>query len=278
MIRWFTVAVTLLLATPAWAQINVRLDMERERYLLYEPMTATVEISNYGASELQLADQESMPWLRFEINRSNGERIGMVGPGFLAGTAALASGQAIAKSADLVAYYMIRAPGKYRIRAMVKVAGGSGSFASRERTIEVVAGRQLLAKPAGFKDDAGKDCLRNYVVLETRLVTQVWLYARTEDQPGDTIYGVVPLGEWVTFSAPTAETDRNGNFHVLHQAQPRLFRYSVISPNSAVLRRELFSNYNTVPQLKRTEDGQVKIVGGENVTRPPLQPPPSKTR
>lgn len=278
MIRWFLVVVTLLLAAPAWAQVTVRLDMERERYLLYEPMTATVEIGNYGASEVQLADQESMPWLRFEINRSNGERIGMVGPGFLAGAVALAPGRAIAKSADLVAYYMIRAPGKYRIRALVKIAGGSGSFASRERSVEVVGGRQILAKPAGFKDESGKDCLRNYVVLETRLATQVWLYARTEDQPGDTIYGVVPLGEWVTFSTPTAETDRNGNLHVLHQAQPRLYRYSVISPNSVVLKRELFSNYNTVPQLQRTEDGQVKMVGGENITRPALQPPQPRTR
>jgi hypothetical protein len=274
MIRWFTATTALLLAAPAWAQISVRLDLERDRYVLYEPMIATVEVSNYNASELQLADQESTPWLRFDIYRSNGEYISAVGPGFLAGSVAVPPNQTRARSANLVAYYKIRDPGKYRVRALVKIAGGSGSFASREQVIEVVVGRTILTKPAGFKDESGKDNLRNHMVLEARLGSQVWLYARTEDHSGDTIYGVVPLGEWVTFSAPTAATDRNGNLHVLHQAHPRLFRYSIISPNSAVLGRDSFSNHNSVPELRRGEDGAVKVVGGERMSRP-LAPVPS---
>ncbi|MCX6900369.1 MAG: hypothetical protein NT105_16945 [Verrucomicrobia bacterium] len=272
MIRSATIVATIFLAVSAQAQINVRLDLERDRYLLYEPMIATVDIQNYSAAQVQLADQESMPWLRFEINRSNGERIGMVGPGFLAGTATLGPGQVQAKAANLAAYYQIREPGRYRIRALVKVSNLGGSFASRERTVEIVAGRQLLTKSAGFKDESGKEGLRAYSLLEVLLGTQVWLYARVEDQQGYTIYGVVPLGEWVTFSAPTATTDKDGNFHVLHQAQPRQFRHSIISPKAAVLKRESFSNYNTLPELKRTADNQVKVVGGESMDRP-SQPP-----
>ena len=274
MIRLVLISVAILFALPASAQVNVRLDIERERYLLYEPMIVTVEIGNYSASPLQLTDQESTPWLRFEITRSNGERIGVVGPGFLAGTFTLEPGQGKAKTADLVAYYQIREPGKYRIRAMVKVNSLGGSFASREQVVEVVGGRQLTAKTAGFKDESGKDCLRNYSVMEVRLGTQVWLYARVEDQQGENIYGVVPLGEWVTFSAPTVDTDKQGNLHVLHQAQPRHFRYSVISPRATAVKRESFSNYNTLPELKRTEDGQLKVVGGESMNR---QAPPRKT-
>ncbi|MFA6560966.1 MAG: hypothetical protein WCV00_03550 [Verrucomicrobiia bacterium] len=272
MIRPATIAAMFFLAVPAWAQINVRLDIERERYLLYEPMVVTVEVQNYSAGQVQLADKESMPWLQFEINRSTGERIGMVGPGFLAGTMTLGPGQGHAKAANLVAYYQIREPGKYRIRALVKLASVGGSFASREYTVDVVSGQPILSKSAGFKDESGKEGLRNYSLIEVRLGRQIWLYTRVEDQNGENIYGVVPLGEWVTFSKPTAQTDKDGNFHVLQQAQPRHFVHSVVSPKGAVLRRESFSNYNSIPELKRSPDGVVKVAGGESLSRQQQQP------
>ncbi len=235
-------------------------------------MVVTVEVQNYSAGQVQLADKESTPWLQFEINRSTGERIGMVGPGFLAGTVMLGPGQAGAKSANLVAYYQIRDPGKYRIRALVKLASLGGSFASREYTVDVVAGQQMLTKSAGFKDETGKDGLRNYSLIEVRLGRQIWLYTRVEDQNGENIYGVVPLGEWVTFSKPTVHTDKDGNFHVLQQAQPRHFVHTVVSPKAVVLRRESFSNYNSIPELKRLPEGAVKVVGGESIGRRPQQP------
>ena len=275
MIRLATIAAVVFLAVPAWAQVNVRLDLERDRYLIFESMVATVDINNYSAVPLQLEDRESSPWLRFEINRSTGERISIAGAGFLAGNVTLEPGQTLAKSINLVRFYQIREPGRYRIRALARIGNLDGSFASREQTVEVVAGRQMLSKAAGFKDESGKDGLCNYVLLEVQLGRQIWLYARVEDQQGDTVYGVVPLGEWVTFSAPKANTDKDGNFHVLHQAQPRHFRYSIISPKAVVLKRQSLSNYNSVPDLTRSEDGQVKVTGGETMGGP-QQPRPAK--
>jgi hypothetical protein len=274
MTRLLLTALALLLASPAWAQVNLRLDLGRERFLLYESIPAVVEVTSYAAGELRLADEESTPWLQFDISRSNGEHIGMVGPGFLAGAAKLAGGQGIAKSVDLVAFYKIREPGRYRIRAMVKVSGIGGTFASQEKVIEVVSGHQLLVKNVGVKDEAGKESMRTYSVIEVLLAPQSWLYARVEDPQSGIIYGVIPMGEWVTFSPARAETDKSGNFHVLHQAQPRRFNYSVVTPQGTVVKRETYSNYNSVPDLRRGEDGQVKVVGGEAMGRPAPPPPP----
>ncbi|MBI5821241.1 MAG: hypothetical protein HZA88_19905 [Verrucomicrobia bacterium] len=276
MFRLATIAAAVFLAVPAWAQINVRLDLERDRYLLFESMVATVEIQNYSAGPVQLVDQESAPWLKFEITRNTGERIGIVGSGFLGGTVTLEPGQTLAKSINLVAYYQIREPGRYRIRALAKIGNLGSAFASREQTVDVVAGRQMFNKSAGFKDESGTEGLRNYVLLEVQLGRQVWLYARVEDQGGN-IYGVIPLGEWVTFSAPKADTDKDGNFHTLHQAQPRHFRYSIISPKAGVLKRQSLSNYNSLPNLTRSEDGQVKVIGGESMDRSPRLPQSTKT-
>jgi len=265
----------LCLAAPAWAQVSVRLDFGRERFLLYESIIATVEINNYAASELRLVDEEATPWLRFEIMRPNAEHIETVGPGFLAGAATLASGQSAARAADLVAYYKVREPGKYRIRALVKVAGYSGTFASGQKVIEVVSGRQLVTKTLGVKDETGKETMRTYSVLEVLMDQQVWLYTRVEDAQAGHVYGVVPLGEWVTFSSPKVDADKDGNFHVLHQSQPRQYHYSVISPKATVVKRETFTNFNSVPDVKRTEDGHVKVVGGEAVGRSRSPQPPT---
>lgn len=276
MIRLVSIAAAVFLAIPAWAQVNVRLDLERDRYLLFESMVATVDINNYSAVPLQLMDKETVPWLRFEINRSTGERIGMAGPGYLAGNATVEPGQTLSKSINLVRFYQIREPGKYRIRALARIGDLGGSFASREQLVEVVAGRMMLSKSAGFKDETGKAGLRNYMLMEVQLGKQIWLYARVEDQQGDTVFGVVPLGEWVTYSAPKANTDKDGNFHVLQQAQPRHFRYSVISPMATVLKRQSLSNHNSIPDLVRSEDGEVKVSGGESMDRAPQQLSPVK--
>lgn len=273
MIRLLLAALTLCLVAPAWAQVNLRLELGRDRFLLYESMPATVEISSYAAGEVRLEDEETMPWLRFDIARDNGEHIGMVGPGFLAGTTTLAGRQSIARSVDLVAYYKIREAGRYRIRAWVKLAGYGGTFASSQKVIEVVGGHQLLTKTIGVKDESGKETLCTFSVIEVLLAPHSWLYARVEDQQSGVIYGVIPLGEWVTFSAPRAETDKDGNFHVLHQAQPREYHYSVVTPKASVMKRETFSNYNSLPNFTRTRDGQIKVVGGEAMGRP--APPPA---
>ncbi len=275
MIRLLLMTLMLCLAAPAWAQVSVRLDFGRERFLLYESIIATVEINNYAASELRLVDEEATPWLRFEIMRPNAEHIETVGPGFLAGAATLASGQSAARAADLVAYYKVREPGKYRIRALVKVAGYSGTFASGQKVIEVVSGRQLVTKTLGVKDETGKETMRTYSVLEVLMDQQVWLYTRVEDAQAGHVYGVVPLGEWVTFSSPKVDADKDGNFHVLHQSQPRQYHYSVISPKATVVKRETFTNFNSVPDVKRTEDGHVKVVGGEAVGRSRSPQPPT---
>lgn len=274
MMRLLLTIVALFLAAPAWAQINLKLDFNRDRFLLYESMVATVEVSSYAAGEVKLEDEESTPWLRFDIARPNGEHIGMVGPGYLAGAVTLTRGQGIRKSVDVVQYYQVREPGKYRIRALVKVAGYNGTFASAEKVIDVASGRQLLTRTAGVKDDTGKESIRVYSVMELLLPPHSWLYARVEDQSSGVIYGVIPLGEWVTFSAPLGETDKDGNLHVLHQSQPRQYHYSVITPKASVLKREMYSNYNSVPGFKRAEDGQIKVVGGEAMGRPAPPPPP----
>lgn len=265
------VILTGLLELSAVAQVSVGISLEREKYLLYEPFVATVEVNNYSAQPVKLADEEKQPWLRFEIVRKNGEHVVTIGPGYLAGSVTLNPGQTISKAINLVPYYNVRDLGDYRLRALVKVSGLGGAFASTEKQIEVVGGRQIWTQTAGVPGEQGQGSLRTYTLMTLRMEPYNWLYARVEDIRAGLVFGVIGLGAWVTLGPPQAAVDKDASLHVLHQIAPRNFRYAVITLNGAVTKRESYTDFDSRPELKRGEDGQVKIVGGEKMA-PSVQP------
>ena len=270
MFRWLTVVLMVFAgAGAASAQLSVRLRLDREKYLLYEPISATVQVDNFGAAPLKLDDAESAPWLRFEVLHKGGRRVTIVGSGFLAGSAALRPGEAVARSANLVAFYSVRDVGEYRVRAIVRATGVGGAFVSNDLVFTVVGGRTIWTKSVGVAENKDKNAWRTYSLLTLRLDPYDHLYARVENEREDLIYGIVPLGPSVTLGAPRAEIDRSARLHVLHQIAPRHFSYAVISMNGAVIKRDSFSDFESRPELRRGEDGELKVIGGERIATSP---------
>ncbi len=265
--------VLMALASTASAQLSVRLRLDREKYLLYEPVSATVQVDNFGAAALKLDDAESAPWLRFEVLHKNGRRASVVGSGFLAGSTTLKPGEAVARSANLVAFYNIRDVGEYRVRAIVKAAGLGGGFVSNELAFFVVGGRMIWTKSVGVAGNKDKNTWRTYSLLTLRIDPYDRLYARVENEREELVYGVIPLGPSVTLGAPQAEVDRQARLHVLHQIAPRHFNYAVISMNGAVLNRDSYSDFESRPELRRAEDGDLKVIGGERIASSPSAVP-----
>jgi hypothetical protein len=283
MMRLVVLALTALLATSVGAQVDVQLRLDRERYLLYEPIIATVQVNNYSAQPFRLTDQESSPWLRVQVVRQDGQRVPQVGPGFLGGSAQLDASQALARAVDLVAFYQIRGIGKYRANAMVRVAGIGGAFSSNQQTFEVTNGRQIWTKTVGVTED-GKVSLRTYSLMVMRMEPHDWLYARVEDSQAGVIYGVLHLGVLVLLGPPRVEVDKESNLHVLHQIAPRHYRYALITPKAVVVKQESYSDFDSRPTLTRLDDGRVRVVGGEWIAPPggqqqrPKAPPPPPPR
>ncbi|MBI5396005.1 MAG: hypothetical protein HZA91_11980 [Verrucomicrobia bacterium] len=270
MFRWLAIALVILAsAATAPAQLSVRLRLDRDRYLLYEGITATVQVDNFGAGPVKLEDAESAPWLRLQVFSKGGQPISIVGSGFLAGSTTLKPGEAIARSANLVAFYRIREVGEYRVRAIVKAAGLGGAFQSNDLVFTVVGGRTLWSKSLGVAQEKDKNTWRTFALVNLRLDPYDRLYARIENEREDLVYGVIPLGPSVTLGAPRAEVDRNARLHILHQTAPRHFNYTVISMNGIVLKRDAFSDFESRPELRRGEDGELKVIGGEKIAASP---------
>src|SRR5947209_15720517 len=58
------------------AQIQVQLKFNRLQYIAYEPLIATVTITNRAGREVDLRDEGGQHWFGFEVTRNEGQSIG----------------------------------------------------------------------------------------------------------------------------------------------------------------------------------------------------------
>src|ERR1044072_4343288 len=78
-IRNLTARVVLLacvsLAARSEAQIQVEMKFKRLQYIAYEPVVATLSITNLAGRDIDLHDADGQSWLGFEITGSDGQSI-----------------------------------------------------------------------------------------------------------------------------------------------------------------------------------------------------------
>src|SRR5438309_2481022 len=58
------------------AQIQVQLKFNRLQYIAYEPLIATVTITNRAGRDIDLRDDGGQQWFGFEVSRNEGQSIG----------------------------------------------------------------------------------------------------------------------------------------------------------------------------------------------------------
>ncbi len=73
--RILLVACLLLLAAKSEAQIQVDLKFKRLQYIAYEPVVATLSITNLAGRDIDLHDAEGQSWLGFEITGSEDQPV-----------------------------------------------------------------------------------------------------------------------------------------------------------------------------------------------------------
>ena len=73
--RGLPCACVLLLATAAQGQIQVDLKFKRLQYIAYEPVVATVAITNLAGRDIELRDADGQSWLGFEITGNEDQPI-----------------------------------------------------------------------------------------------------------------------------------------------------------------------------------------------------------
>lgn len=249
------------IATTVKAQVLVDLSIKRNLYIAYEPLLATIRITNLSGNRLLMADVEGKKWFGFHIETLDGRPIPPTNPDYEIPPLQIGSGESISRTVNLTQLYPMSDFGSYRIRATVYAAELSGYFSSPPLTVEITEGRLLWEQTVGVPGDTGGSS-RTITLLSHRLPERTDLYLRIADKNAGIVYCTHRLGDFIANGKPDIILDSQNTIHVVQNTAPREFVYSKVGLDGKILDRISFQAPKDHPHLNRATDGTVVVVGG----------------
>jgi hypothetical protein len=264
-----------LIGSSAHAQIDVYISVSRRSYILYEPLPAIVTITNNAGRDLTIEDAGGKQWLNMEITTLDGMLLTPYDPDYKLHALHIAAGQTLQRSIDLTPIFPIREMGTHRVRANIYLAEFDRYFYSNYASFDLTDGKLIWQKTVGVP---GSEELREVSLLTHELPDKLLLYARIRQLNGNTVYTTQSLGSFVTSGhEPLEMLDSHNNLHVLQEAKPGAFRYTIIGLDGQRLTQEAYSKTGIKPPvLAKLADGEVEVHGGQIQVAPAkgVGPPP----
>ena len=255
----------VLFAAKSEAQIQVDLKFKRLQYIAYEPVMATLSITNMAGRDIDLHDADGQSWLGFEITGNEGQPVAPISVENSSGAGPLkvVSGQRVTHQINLTPLYPVHDFGTYHVRTHVYFPDLGKFFYSPTRVFEVTDARPIWQQTVGIPDGiAAPGNARTYSLLTNRFPDHTSLYVRVQDKDSGIVYATYSLGRAIAFEQPQAEIDHANQLHVLHCSAPRAWAYSRIGLNGELLAHSSFMETKTRPRLSRASNGEVAVRGG----------------
>ncbi|MEI6344715.1 MAG: hypothetical protein WCP41_05065 [Verrucomicrobiota bacterium] len=258
------------------AQLLVDFSLQRNLYIAYEPLLATVRITNLSGGNLLLADVEGKKWFGFQIETLDGRPIPPIDPNYEIEPVQIGAGESITRTVNLTPLYPLGDYGSYRVRATVYAAELGGYFSSPPMTVEITEGRMLWQQVVGVPGmGQGRGSERTITLLAQRLPDKTDLYLRIQDKNAGIVYCTSRLGDFISYGKPQVLLDSTNSIHILQNSAPRLFVYSKVGLDGKILSRISYNAPKTRPTLARSADGTISVFGGipfdPHATPPPFQ-------
>jgi hypothetical protein len=253
----------LLFAAKAEAQIQVDLKFKRLQYIAYEPVVATLSITNLAGRDIELHDSGGQSWLGFEITGNEAQPIASISAESGQPPLKIESGQRVTHQINLTPLYAVHDFGTYHVRTHVYFADLGKFFYSPTRVFEVTDARPIWQQTVGIPDGvAAPGNVRTYSLLTNRFADHTSLYVRVQDRDSGIVYATYSLGRAIAFEEPQAEIDHANQLHVLHCSAPRAWAYSRIGLSGELLAHSSFMETKTRPRLVHAANGEVAVRGG----------------
>jgi hypothetical protein len=253
----------LLFASAAEGQIQVELKFKRLQYIAYEPVVATLAITNLAGRDIDLHDAGGRSWLGFEVTGNEDQPIAPLSSESAQPPLKIEAGQRVTRQIDLAPLYPVHDFGAYHVRTHVYFADLGKFFYSGTRVFEVTDARPIWQQTVGIPNGvAASGEVRTYSLLTNRFPDHTSLYVRVQDKDTGIVYATYSLGRTITFEQPQTEIDRANQLHVLHCAAPRAWSYSRIGLNGELLTHSSFMETKTRPRLVHSTNGEVAVRGG----------------
>ncbi|MDZ4788824.1 MAG: hypothetical protein SH807_07785 [Blastochloris sp.] len=250
-------ALLFLVAAESQAQVNLKMSMERETYLLYESFPVRVDIENVGDQQISLKNNadNSSDWISFLIYRADGTKVRSE-KAISISPVTIEPGAKTSVLVDLTPVYALRDTGQYKIKAVLSVPGLK-PFVTDALVISIGKGESIWSET---RMESGIKRVATLIKFLSR--NETTLYARIEEPSTNTIYTTQKLGRFTDFTKPVAKMDATGSLHVVHTLSGQTYRYSVVSAEGTLTKQEDRLIEGARPQLIATSEGGLNFFGG----------------
>lgn len=256
-------AILFLAVSSAEAQIQVELKLKRLQFVAYEPVIATLTITNLAGRDVVLRNDAGQHWFGFEVSGKEGQPIAPATTIASEPPLNIEAGKTVSRKIDLTPLYPVHDSGIYHLRANIYFADLNKFFYSAAKVFEVTNARPIWQKTVGVPEGvSATGTVRTYSLLTNRFTDHTSLYVRVENKDSGVVYSTYPLGRVIATDAPQAEVDRANQLHILQCAAPRAWTYSHVGLNGELLKRETFLETKSRPRLVHTTEGAIAVSGG----------------
>ena len=258
---WLVCAVAFG-AQRAAAQVQIEISLARRTYMLYEPLVATVTLTNQAGRDLVFEDTGSKQWFNVDIATLDGQVIQPYNPDYTLKPLTVPAGQTVVRKIDLNPLFPVREMGTHRMRANVYLADSDKFFASRFVTFDIAEGQLMWRQDVGVP---GSTDTRQVSLMTFQRPDRLMLYLRIADGGnGSTMYTTQALGRVLAATAqPQVMLDRMNTVHVLQEAMPSAFLYTQVSIDGERLNQQAYDKVGqSRPKLEKLADGDVQLHGG----------------
>jgi hypothetical protein len=257
--------IALLAIAPALhAQIRVEMKLPRRLYIAYEPVVATVSVTNLTGRDVLLDDFEGQKWFSFQISTGEDRLVPPRDMDYQLTPLMLPAGQTVKRTVNLTSLYPITDFGLYRLRASIYFPELRKYFSSAQSTIEISEGKLIWQQTVGVPEGLqGAGTYRLISLLTFRRPKDNMLYVRVEDKEGGVVYVTAPLGRVLTSNEPQVQLDQKNQLHVLQVVGPKTYLYSRVGLNGESLGTSTYHELQTRPRMRKLASGTVEIAGGQ---------------
>jgi hypothetical protein len=252
------IAICLLAASSASAQLSASLKLSKKQYLAGEPVTALVTITNYAGQALTFANDGRTQWLDFVLKNNRGEAVTPLNRN-LFGTMTIAAGQTMAREVDLTRNFQLSEPGTFIVSAVIHMPGNSGEGTSTNRvSFNQSPGAPFWTQKVGIAGKSGQT--REFRILNFSGDEKDQIYAQVLDNRTGQNVRTFLLGDVLMLRKPLVTVDRNQRMHVMFLATPSMWVHCQIDTDGRLVERQLHQRGNQGdPQLLTFSDGSVKV-------------------
>ena len=166
----------------ATAQIQIELSLSRRTYMLYEPLVATITLTNQAGRDVTFEDTPGKQWFNVEVTTLDGQVLQPYDRSYKLHALTIPAGQTLKRKIDLNPLFPIRELGTHRLRANVYLPDADRFFSSSYATFDIAEGQLIWRQDVGVP--GSNSSVRQVSLLTFQRPDRLMLYARVRDGEG----------------------------------------------------------------------------------------------